>query len=253
VYVVDHGNDRIQKFSSTGAFLGGWGSAGTGDGQFLEAGTIAIDPGGNVYVGDSAGDRLQRVQKFSSDGAFITKWGSYGSGDGHFSNIAALATDSESNVYVGDNVRVKKYNSTGSFVTAWGQGTPGPDQLVYADNIATDSSGYVYVAEALYGELDKFTSTGGYVANWPLVEPGEGYLSGLATDSAGDLYVVTCCDNTTQIRKLSPNGNAITSFGSYGNGDGQFQYSNAIAVDSLGNVYISDPSNSQIQKFKPVQ
>ena len=34
VYVTDSSNDRIQRFTSTGAFLGKWGHKGSGDGQF---------------------------------------------------------------------------------------------------------------------------------------------------------------------------------------------------------------------------
>ena len=34
VYVVDSGNNRIQKFSSDGAFITKWGSHGSGNGQF---------------------------------------------------------------------------------------------------------------------------------------------------------------------------------------------------------------------------
>src|SRR4051812_19780863 len=34
VYVADAGNNRIQKFDSSGNFLTAWGSSGSGDGQF---------------------------------------------------------------------------------------------------------------------------------------------------------------------------------------------------------------------------
>ena len=34
VYVSEYGNHRVQKFSSTGAFITKWGSVGSGDGQF---------------------------------------------------------------------------------------------------------------------------------------------------------------------------------------------------------------------------
>ncbi|MGB8937490.1 MAG: hypothetical protein WCC17_20560 [Candidatus Nitrosopolaris sp.] len=34
VYVVEHGNDRIEKFDSNGKFITAWGSLGTSNGQF---------------------------------------------------------------------------------------------------------------------------------------------------------------------------------------------------------------------------
>ena len=42
---------------------------------------IAADGSGNVYVADTANNR---VQKFTSTGTFVTKWGSFGTGDGQF-------------------------------------------------------------------------------------------------------------------------------------------------------------------------
>jgi hypothetical protein len=34
VYILDGGNNRIQKFTSDGKFITKWGSQGSGDGQF---------------------------------------------------------------------------------------------------------------------------------------------------------------------------------------------------------------------------
>jgi len=75
VYVVDYGNSRIQKFSSSGAYLTQWGSPGSGDGQFSNPVGVAVDSGGNVYVVDAGNNR---IQKFSSSGAYLTQWGSPG-------------------------------------------------------------------------------------------------------------------------------------------------------------------------------
>lgn len=41
----------------------------------------------------------------------------------------------------------------------------------------------------------------------------------------------------------------VTSWGSYGTGDGQFKYAHSISVDSSGNVYVCDWLNHRIQKF----
>ena len=52
LYVVDTQNRRVQKFSSTGAFLGKWGSPNRsprGEGSFESPGRIAVDREGRVY------------------------------------------------------------------------------------------------------------------------------------------------------------------------------------------------------------
>ena len=65
VYVVDSGNDRIQKFTKDGRFLAKWGTTGSGAGQFNMPWGIALDSEGNVYIADWRNDR---IQKFSPDG-----------------------------------------------------------------------------------------------------------------------------------------------------------------------------------------
>ena len=60
VYVSDFGeNNRIQKFDSNGNFLTKWGSTGSGDGQFEEPTSIALDTSGNVYVVERGNSRIQ--------------------------------------------------------------------------------------------------------------------------------------------------------------------------------------------------
>lgn len=62
VYVADSGNDRIQKFDSTGAFITKWGFQGSGDGEFNKPAGIDVDISGNVYVVDT---NNRRIQKFN--------------------------------------------------------------------------------------------------------------------------------------------------------------------------------------------
>ena len=59
IFVVDQGNNRIQKFDSNGKFITKWGTPGSGDGQFEEPTGIAINSLGNVYVVDRGNNRIQ--------------------------------------------------------------------------------------------------------------------------------------------------------------------------------------------------
>jgi sugar lactone lactonase YvrE len=71
--------------------------------------------------------------------------------------------------------------------------------------------------------------------------------TGIAIDSGGDLYVAD--GNLGSIQKLSPTGTLLTSWGSAGAGDGQFNNPIGVATDSLDNVYVVDRYNHRIQKF----
>ncbi len=62
VYVVDDGNHRIQKFSSSGTFLTMWGSSGSDDSQFNDPEGVAVDNRGNVYVADTGNHRIQKFR-----------------------------------------------------------------------------------------------------------------------------------------------------------------------------------------------
>jgi DNA-binding beta-propeller fold protein YncE len=72
IYVVDQGHNRIAKFSPGGEVLTVWGSAGSGDSQFNDPTSVAVDPSTNkVYVADPIN---KRIQVFDSTGKFLTKW-----------------------------------------------------------------------------------------------------------------------------------------------------------------------------------
>ena len=101
VFVADYNNHRIQKFTSTGAFLAKWGSRGTGDGQLQRPRGAAVDGAGNLYVADTANNR---IQAFTSSGAFLARWSNEGSDDWQFDQPVAVAVDSSGNVYVANTV-----------------------------------------------------------------------------------------------------------------------------------------------------
>lgn len=74
VYVVEAGNDRVQRFSDRGAFVRAWGQFGTGPGQFADPIDVATDPGGDIWVADANEEPgAARVQHFRPDGRLVER------------------------------------------------------------------------------------------------------------------------------------------------------------------------------------
>ena len=74
ILVADWGNTRVQIFSSTGAYLGQFGTQGAGNGQFgFGPSGIAVDPETrNIVVMDRGNSR---VEIFNSSGAYLSQFG----------------------------------------------------------------------------------------------------------------------------------------------------------------------------------
>src|SRR3546814_13744877 len=66
-----------------------------------------------------------------------------------------------------------------------------------------------------------------------------------------DLHVLTTSCPTRRSSDLLYRraGSFITTWGTYGNGEGQFDGAFGVAVDASGNVYVADTYNNRIQKF----
>jgi len=251
VYVSDAGNNRIQKFSSTGTFVSKWGTYGSLDGQFNMPMGVAVDSSGNVYVSDAGNNR---TQKFSSTGTFASKWGTYGSLDGQFYNPMGVAVDSSGNVYIADtqNNRIQKFSSTGTFVSKWGTHGSLDGQFLEIGGVAVDSSGNVYVADSENNRIQKFSSTGTFVSKWGTYGSLDGQFNipeGVAVDSSDNVYVADT--ENYRIQKFSSTGTFASKWGTYGSLDGQFNYPTDVTVDSSGNVYVADMRNYRTQKFAP--
>jgi len=155
IYVADTYSHRIQKFDSSGLFLGWWGydnygltgwhnpesgtigDDGSGDGQFKYPRGIVVDSDGNVYVADTSNHRIQKFDSFGDllgwwgyDSLGLTGWhdpgtgtiGASGSGDGQFRSPWGVSVDSDGNVYVADmqNYRFQKFDSSGGLFGWWG-------------------------------------------------------------------------------------------------------------------------------------
>ena len=261
IYVADTGNDRVQKFNSSGRFLTKWGSRGFGNGQFDSLRGVAVDGVGDVYVADSYN---HRVQKFSSTGTYLTQWGTKGSGNGQFKEPFDVAVDGSGNVYVADsyNHRVQKFNSSGVFQAKWGEWSFGHNDPNIPDfespsGIAADNDGNVYVVDTGNSRVQKFDGNSKEyyakaipLAKWGTHGSGDGQFNtpfGVAVDGSGNVYVADTYND--RVQKFNSSGQFLTKWGSRGSGKGQFMKPSGIAIDRTGNIYVADSDNNRIQKF----
>ena len=224
------------------AFIGQWGSTGTGNGQFTQPTFLAMDGPGNIYVLDNA----NRIQKFTPSGNFITSYINPG--------LSGLAIDQMGNVFVMKNgvsaANIYKLtNDMASTLTSWGGSFGTADgQFNSPYGLATDAAGSVYVADTGNHRVQKFTNSGGFITKWGSMGTGNGQFTNpisAVADSSGNIYVVG--DN--RVQKFTSTGAYLTQWGSYGTGDGQFGNPFAATVDPSGNVYVTDQNNARVEKF----
>jgi sugar lactone lactonase YvrE len=223
VYVCDYANNRVQVFTTDGAYLRQWPVAGgplgiaidatrekvyvgagvvtmyslagdplgaltttgSGDGQTWGASGVAVDASGNVYVADLAGDR---IQVFSPAGAYVRKFGSSGTGDGQFTYPDGLDLDANGNVYVFDYdaQRVTKFANDGTFLTKWGSAGSGAGQFSSAMILTVGDDGSVFVGDRSNNRIQQFTSDGTYIRS--ITAPGYTAPLGLTTGPNGTLF-----------------------------------------------------------------
>ncbi|MGA8147303.1 MAG: NHL repeat-containing protein [Gallionellaceae bacterium] len=291
VYVADSGNNTIRKITPSGVvstLAGTPGVEGSADGSgaaasFNYPSGIAADSVGNVYVADSGNNIIRKITPTGVVSTLAGMPGVQGSADGsgaaaRFNYPTGVATDSAANIYVVDkwNYTIRKITPGGLVTTL--AGTPGifgsadgtgvAASFFLPTGVATDSAGNVYVADSDNNMIRKITPAGvvSTFAGSPVIygsADGTGaeasfyYPTGVATDSAGNVYVADSDNNT--IRKISPAGVVSTLAGApgvTGSADGtgasaSFYFPTGVATDSTGNVYVADSDNNTIRKIAP--
>jgi sugar lactone lactonase YvrE len=302
VYVADTGNYTIRKITPAGVvttLAGIAGVAGSADGigasaRFNGPQSVATDSAGNVYVADFGNDTIRKI---TPDGLVTTLAGAagmQGSIDGmgaaaRFNGPYGVAVDASGNVYVADfgNDTIRKITPDGLVTTLAGaagmqasiDGIGAAARFNGPYGAAVDASGNVYVADTGNDTIRKITpagvvttlagtagaagSTDGIGAAATLFAP-----QGVATDSAGNLYVAS----GSTIRKITPAGVVSTFAGgkvdtcgmAYCSTDGMgaaasFGGPVGVAADSAGNIYVADTyslgdvfgSSGTIRKITP--
>jgi sugar lactone lactonase YvrE len=254
---------------------------GTGAG-FARPASVAVDSSGNVWVADTDNQTIRRI---SPAGIVTTIAGSPeqpGSDDGtgaaaKFFGPEGVAVDAAGNGYVADaqNATIRRITPDGTVSTFAGKAgvrgaSDGPVSTALFHTpvgVAVDSSGTVWVSDSWNHTIRRIangqvTTVAGSAGQSGSVD-GTGAAArfnlpaGIAVDASGNVFVADYTNHT--IRRVTPAGVVTTIAGSAGtsgstNGTGsgaRFRQPTGVAVDSGGNVYVADQSNSTIRRITP--
>ncbi len=246
VYIADTGNNRIREVSAaTGTIttIAGNGTAAyTGDNGYASAATLsaptglALDNTGVLYVADTGNNALRAFS--INNGVMVTLAGTGTAGyagDGGVPQLAQLnapsgvAVDLAGNIYVADkgNAVVRKLTPINAGII----------------NFQATISSFAGIAGGTAN-----TGDGGPATSANLLTP-----AGVATDAAGDVYIAA----GGQVRMVAPSGTIVTvagtgQSGSYAGEGGSATAAvvpapaNAVAVDPVGDIYLSATAANRI-------
>lgn len=269
-FAVSLGLLPMQGQAATGdisTVLGG-GVAGT---NLILPNGVAVDSIGNIYVADTGNHQILKLAAGTGAVSRVAGTRTAGfSGDDGLATAAALSGPTAvavgaGNLYIADtaNRRVRKVTlATGIITTVAGNGTRdstgdgGPATsatLKVCQGVAVDGAGNLYIADFFGVGIRKVDAETGIITTLASSIPAP---SGVAVDSAGNLFAVA--NGTHRVWKVAAESGAASvvagngTAGSVGD-NGQATAANlnqpfAVAVDSFGNLYISELVANRIRK-----
>jgi hypothetical protein len=271
VYVSDPVAHRVQKFNSSGTYIGTVGETlvpYVPDAVRLnKPWGVAVAPDGSIYMTENRGFRLVKMNAAGVQQWTVGQAGVYGSDNAHFGDWWAgiegsPAVDAAGRVYVPDtaNHRVQIFSASGAYSATFGSG-PGTGNYEFscpATLAISPVNGDIFVVDHCNHRVMVYNSNRVYKTRIGVTgEPGSDNAHfnlpyGVAVDASGNVYVADTENH--RVQKCTPSGINYTcstfagETGVFGDDFGHL-HPLEVAVDRAGRVYVSDTWNNRIQVF----
>jgi DNA-binding beta-propeller fold protein YncE len=242
-YVVDRGNNRVEKFKqktkSEWEYLAQFGATGTGNAQFKEPQSIALDAEGHAWVADAGNNRAQEL----TTAGVYTRQITTGVTPVPMQAPGGVAIDSTEHVWVADTEksRVDELSSTGEYINRFGTEGTGNVQFKKPSGIAVDASGNIWVADTGNDRVEEISSTGSFIRAFGSEGTETGKFkkpTALAIDSSGNVWVADTENN--RVQEFSSTGTYLRE---YTEG---IEKPEGIAADATGDVWVSNTGKNAV-------
>ena len=239
--------DRVSIIDNRGKKIRTFGSRGDSPDQMKYPQGIAIDDMDNIYVSS-----WHKLQKFTSNGELIKcigqKGGKEGWKEGEFNDPRGV-TLHDNQVYVcdADNHRIQVFDLNFNFVRSIGSHGKGRGEFDKPYDVKLDTAGNIYVADFKNSRVQVLDNSGHFIRT--LGDEGErnlGYPSGL---HIADKYVYISDWGGNCIVVYETSAQFVTSFGRFGQNEGEFHWPFCITSCVDGFIHVCDFCNNRVQIF----
>ena len=169
-----------------------------------------------------------------------------------FQSPSAVAVDSQDRVYVAQRSDpvVLVFDRDGYFLGEWRRRV---DELLHPHHIYISPDDRVFIADLHTHQVFQYTTDGVLVDAWgtrnqPAMQAPFSHPADIGIAPTGDIYVADGYGNSS-VHRFSADGRYISSFGSPGNGPGQFRVPHSVRISRDGRVFVCDRENSRVQVF----
>jgi len=255
VYVLNRSKYPIMIFDREGNLLKKW-----GEDLFNRAHGSCIGPDGSVYCTD---DRNHVVFKFSSGGELLMTLGTKGEytdtgyvrtfdfweslgritkGAPPFNRPTGVALSSQGEIYIADgygNARIHKFTPDGKLMFSWGEPGGRPGEFRLPHTIRVDKQDRVWVTDRENHRVQIFDAQGKFLDQWTdFIRPTD-----VCIDDDGTVYA---SEMGMRVSIWNSKGEMITRWGNAGldKESALFLAPHAVAVDSRGDLYVGEVSNT---------
>ena len=247
VFAVDM-TGRVQRFDSSGRYLGFWQMPETERGRPKGMGR---DSDGLIIVLEP---HYARVNHFTPEGKLVFQWGRQGREPGKLSFPRAVACHSSGDLFVTEFQqveRVQRFRPAGrDLALAFGKAGDEAGAFNRPEGIGIDRWDRLFVADSCNHRIQVFDDSGRWTGEYGKPGSGAGELSypyDVKIDAEGNQFV--CEFGNSRIQVFDPEFQSVEIIGGPGSALGQFSNPWSLALDSKGNLWVADSGNHRIQKL----